>query len=502
MTAVQALTGSGGWPMSVWLTPDARAVLRRHVFPAARRRPRRAPRLPDGAARRARRPTSPIRSASDAATAALVGAVRSSHGSERRRPRAAAARRPRRRRCSPTRSTVFKRAFDDRDGGVRRAPKFPSNMPVRLLLRAPPPHGRRRGAADGGADAREDGGRRHLRPARRRLSPLLDRRALAGPALREDALRQRAARRRLPRGVPGDRARRLRARRARDAGLRAARDDRARRRRSTRRPTPTRSAPTASRRRALLRLVRGRDPRRCSAPAPTRNGSSAITASRRTATSRARASSPSPRPSRRQEHAALAAPARRRCTRSRAQAGRRPFRDDKILAAWNGLMISALAVAGRVLGEPRYVDAAARAATFVLDHMRPGGRLARSSKDGRAGGRRLPRRLRVPVRRPARSLRGDVRPALAARGDRARATTPSACSPTDAGGWFMTAADHERLLAREKPAYDGAEPSGTSVALLNALRLATFTGDDRWRADRRPRVRRASRRRSARTRSR
>src|SRR5205085_11167426 len=50
-----------------------------------------------------------------------------------------------------------------------------------------------------------------------------------------------------------------------------------------------------------------------------------------------------------------------------------------------------------------------------------------------------------------------------------------------AGGWFMTADDHERLIAREKPAYDGAEPSGTSVALLNALRLATFTSDDRWR---------------------
>ena len=51
-----------------------------------------------------------------------------------------------------------------------------------------------------------------------------------------------------------------------------------------------------------------------------------------------------------------------------------------------------------------------------------------------------------------------------------------------AGGWFMTAADHERLIAREKPTYDGAEPSGTSVALLNALRLGAFTSDDRWRA--------------------
>ncbi len=45
----------------------------------------------------------------------------------------------------------------------------------------------------------------------------------------------------------------------------------------------------------------------------------------------------------------------------------------------------------------------------------------------------------------------------------------------------MTANDAEVLIAREKPAYDGAEPSGTSIALLNALRLHTFTTDDRWR---------------------
>ena len=49
------------------------------------------------------------------------------------------------------------------------------------------------------------------------------------------------------------------------------------------------------------------------------------------------------------------------------------------------------------------------------------------------------------------------------------------------GGWFMTATDHERLLAREKPTHDGAEPSGASVAILNALRLGAFTADPRWR---------------------
>jgi uncharacterized protein YyaL (SSP411 family) len=50
------------------------------------------------------------------------------------------------------------------------------------------------------------------------------------------------------------------------------------------------------------------------------------------------------------------------------------------------------------------------------------------------------------------------------------------------GGWFSTGTDHERLLAREKPTHDGAEPSGASVATLNALRLHAFTTDDRWRA--------------------
>ena len=49
------------------------------------------------------------------------------------------------------------------------------------------------------------------------------------------------------------------------------------------------------------------------------------------------------------------------------------------------------------------------------------------------------------------------------------------------GGWFATGAKHEKLMAREKPSYDGAIPSGTSVAILNALRAATFTGDDHWR---------------------
>ncbi len=158
-----------------------------------------------------------------------------------------------------------------------------------------------------------------------------------------------------------------------------------------------------------------------------------------------------------------------------------PLRDEKILAAWNGLAISALAVAGRVLDEPRFIDAASRAAGFLLGHMRDtAGGLLRSYKDGRARHAAFlddyaflaaglidlyeasfdPRWLREAL-------------TLAEETER-RFADPS-------GGWFMTGQEHETLIAREKPAYDGAEPSGTSIALMNAVRLAVFTDDDRWR---------------------
>jgi len=58
---------------------------------------------------------------------------------------------------------------------------------------------------------------------------------------------------------------------------------------------------------------------------------------------------------------------------------------------------------------------------------------------------------------------------------------PSGSSPTRGRRLVRLRDDHERLIAREKPSHDGAEPSGASVAVLNALRLSAFTADDRWR---------------------
>ncbi|MES1171614.1 MAG: thioredoxin domain-containing protein, partial [Bacteroidota bacterium] len=166
-----------------------------------------------------------------------------------------------------------------------------------------------------------------------------------------------------------------------------------------------------------------------------------------------------------------------------------PLRDDKILAAWNGLAMSAFAVAGRVLDEPAYVRAACRAADFVLGSLRgPDGRLRRSFKDGRARHAAFLDDYAFVVAGlidlyeatfDLRWLREAI--ALADDTERLFAVAVADVDVDAGGGWFMTSGDHEVLIARERPAHDGAEPSGTSVALMNAVRLAAFTSDDRWR---------------------
>src|SRR5262245_59011099 len=134
MSAVQSLTGSGGWPMSVWLTPEREPFFGGTYFP------------PRDGARGARRGFLTLlreladRHLSDPervgrATAALVGAVRARMEANDASDAAATAGRPAPSLIADT-VTIFKRVFDERDGGVRRAPKFPSNLPIRLLLRA------------------------------------------------------------------------------------------------------------------------------------------------------------------------------------------------------------------------------------------------------------------------------------------------------------------------------------------------------------------------------
>jgi len=158
-----------------------------------------------------------------------------------------------------------------------------------------------------------------------------------------------------------------------------------------------------------------------------------------------------------------------------------PARDDKALAAWNGLAVAALAEAGRLLDEPRYTDAAVRAATTIADGLMAGdGSLKRSWKDGRAVGSGV-------LEDYAHLAEGllalyettfDERWFSIARGLADRILDRFA---DPAGGFFDTATDHERLIARPKDPQDNAVPSGGAMAATVLLRLAAWTGEGRYR---------------------
>ncbi|MEX1245022.1 MAG: thioredoxin domain-containing protein [Thermoanaerobaculia bacterium] len=157
-----------------------------------------------------------------------------------------------------------------------------------------------------------------------------------------------------------------------------------------------------------------------------------------------------------------------------------PLRDEKILTAWNGLMISAYARAALVLGNESYGQAAARAATFLLEKLRKGQRLFRSFKDGRA-------RHDAYLDDYAFLIAG-LLDLFEATGDQrwlreavALDRVVEAHYEDHAGGFFRTSDDHEQLLARERPGYDGAEPAGSSVEILNLLRLSELTTQARYR---------------------
>jgi len=177
---------------------------------------------------------------------------------------------------------------------------------------------------------------------------------------------------------------------------------------------------------------------------------------------------------------AAIAESRARLYTARAQRAAPP-RDEKILAAWNGLMISAYARAVLAFGDGEDANRAARAADFVLSRMRKDGRLLRSYKDGRAQHDAYLEdyACMIAALLDLYEATGDLRwldAAISLDG-----VLALHYEDQTAGGFFMTSDDHEKLLAREKPDYDGAEPSGNSIQTLNLLRLHELTTDDRYR---------------------
>ena len=484
MSAVQALTGSGGWPMSVWLTPAREPFFGGTYFP-----PREGARgarhgflelldnihqtyvgdrgrvgqAADSLVRAVRAQMEPAASGGPATGGGGTGdAGASSVGDSAVLAQTVAA---------------FKRIFDDVDGGVRRAPKFPSNLPIRLLLR----DHRRTGDAEtlrmaaltlekmaaGGIYDQLGGGFHRYSTDARWLVPhfekmLYDNALLTVAYAEAYQVTGRADFARVARETLDYLLAEMT---APAGGFYSATD------------ADSLGPGGESKEGEFFVWSKAEIEKILGAGAQTDrflNHYGVTAAGNFEGANILHVARPD------EETCAALAEARAALYAVRARRAP-PLRDEKILAAWNGLAISAFAVAGRILGEPRYINAATRAASFVLGEMRPNGRLCRSWKDGRAG-------VAGFLDDQAFLTAGLIdlyeasfdRRWLEAALDLAAETDRRFADP--AGGWFMTAGDHERLIAREKPIRDGAEPSGISVALLSALRLATFTGDDRWRA--------------------
>jgi uncharacterized protein YyaL (SSP411 family) len=151
-----------------------------------------------------------------------------------------------------------------------------------------------------------------------------------------------------------------------------------------------------------------------------------------------------------------------------------PGRDEKILTAWNGLMIAAFARAGAAFCDDRYVDAAVNAADWILQHMRKhDGRLLRSG--GANGTAKLAGYLEdyafladalVTLYEATFDTKW-----LRTAAELADVMLKQFADP-NGPGFFFTAGDHEKLIARTKDLHDGSTPSGNSVAVMVLLRLA------------------------------
>jgi len=156
-----------------------------------------------------------------------------------------------------------------------------------------------------------------------------------------------------------------------------------------------------------------------------------------------------------------------------------PLLDDKVLAAWNGLMIRALAEGYRVFRDERYRQAGERAAEFILTRLRRDGRLLRAFREGAA---HLPAYLEDYAFMAAALL--DL---AAAGAPRWRDEGLALLQQMDALFWdasqglyYFTSHDHESLISRPLSATDDAIPSGASMAALAFARAAEVTGDRRW----------------------
>ena len=160
----------------------------------------------------------------------------------------------------------------------------------------------------------------------------------------------------------------------------------------------------------------------------------------------------------------------------------KPFRDEKVLASWNGLMISAFARGYQILEDPRYLEAADRAAAFIVENLYFSDRLHRTYKDGRC---------QFPGYLDDHAYLGEAfldlyettfKPEHLQFARELTDTLLEQFWDAGGGGFFFTALHHKSLITRKKDPFDNATPSGNGVAALSLLRLERLTGVDSYRA--------------------
>ena len=158
-----------------------------------------------------------------------------------------------------------------------------------------------------------------------------------------------------------------------------------------------------------------------------------------------------------------------------------PLKDDKVLVDWNGLMMAAFSLASRILNNPEYARAAEKSAQFILTKMRDDrGRLFHRFRDGELAVEAQAADYAFLIYGLLNLYQATFNLAYAEEAAALQEKMLQDFRDPDSGGFFSTANESEALPVRPKELYDGAIPSANSVSLLNLLWLARLTGDPKW----------------------
>jgi uncharacterized protein len=153
-----------------------------------------------------------------------------------------------------------------------------------------------------------------------------------------------------------------------------------------------------------------------------------------------------------------------------------PGLDDKVLTSWNGLMIIAMARGYRILGEERFLASARKAARFIEDRMEERGRLLATYRAGRARLKAYLDDYAFLLGAYVELFESDFGAHWLERASGLASALSKLFRAEDGSGFYFTGSDHETLISRTKSGYDGAIPSGNAMAATYLLRLAEYTG--------------------------